>query len=64
MTQQQGNSGKRQTKVRVWDIPVRLFHWVLVSCFVIAWFTLDNRYLEIHIFAGYLMGGLILFRIL
>jgi len=64
MTQQQGNGGKRETKVRVWDIPIRLFHWALVSCFIIAWFTLDNRYLEIHIFAGYLMGGLILFRIL
>lgn len=64
MTQQQGSSDKRETKVRVWDIPIRLFHWILVSCFVIAWFTLDNRYLDIHIFAGYLMGGLILFRIL
>lgn len=64
MTQQQGNDGKRETKVRVWDIPIRLFHWILFSCFVIAWFTLDNRYLEIHVFAGYLMGGLILFRIL
>lgn len=64
MTQQQKNSGKRETKVRVWDIPIRLFHWALVSCFIIAWFTLDNRYLEIHVFAGYLMGGLILFRIL
>ncbi|MCU7805747.1 MAG: cytochrome b/b6 domain-containing protein [Candidatus Thiodiazotropha sp. (ex Lucinoma borealis)] len=64
MTLQQGNGGERETKVRVWDIPIRLFHWTLASCFVIAWLTLDNRYLEIHIFAGYLMGGLILFRIL
>ncbi len=50
--------------VRVWDIPVRLFHWALASCFIIAWLTLDNRYLDIHVFAGYLMGGLILFRLL
>jgi cytochrome b len=63
MSQQQGNK-KHNTKVKVWDIPVRLFHWVLTSCFVIAWLTLDNRYLDIHIFVGYLMGGLILFRIL
>ena len=64
MTHQQENSAQPETKVRVWDIPVRLFHWLLASCFVIAWFTLDNRFLDIHVFVGYLMGGLILFRIL
>ncbi len=64
MTQPQENGGKRETKVRVWDIPVRLSHCTLASCFVIAWLTLDNRYLDIHVFAGYLMGGLILFRLL
>ncbi len=64
MTQRKSNGGVRETKVRVWDIPIRLFHWTLVSCFVIAWFTLDNRYLDVHVFAGYLMGGLILFRLL
>lgn len=64
MAQPQENDGARKTKVRVWDIPVRLFHWTLVCCFVIAWLTLDNRYLDIHVFVGYLMGGLILFRLL
>jgi cytochrome b len=64
MYQLQKNNGNREIKVRVWDIPVRLFHWTLASCFVIAWLTLDNRYLDIHVFAGYLVGGLILFRIL
>lgn len=64
MNLQQENNNKQETKVRVWDIPVRLFHWALASCFIIAWLTLDNRYLDIHIFVGYLMGGLILFRIL
>ncbi len=64
MIQPQENSGQRKTKVRVWDLPVRLFHWTLVGCFLIAWFTLGDRYLDIHVFAGYLMAGLILFRIL
>ncbi len=64
MTQLQVNDSKRKTMVRVWDIPVRLFHWALANCFIIAWLTLDNRYLDIHVFAGYLMGGLILFRLL
>ncbi|MCU7800979.1 MAG: cytochrome b/b6 domain-containing protein [gamma proteobacterium symbiont of Lucinoma myriamae] len=64
MNLQQENNNKQETRVRVWDIPIRLFHWILVSCFIIAWLTLDNRYLDIHIFVGYLMGGLILFRIL
>lgn len=64
MTQSQKAGDGRETKVRVWDIPVRLFHWVFAGCFVIAWLTLDNRYLDIHVFVGYLMGGLILFRLL
>jgi len=64
MTQPHEDDSKRETKVRVWDIPVRLFHWALASCFVTAWLTLDNCYLDIHVFAGYLMGGLILFRLL
>jgi len=62
MAQTQNND--RGTQVRIWNIPVRLFHWTLASCFITAWLTRDNRYLDIHIFAGYLMAGLIIFRIL
>lgn len=51
-------------RVRVWDFPVRIFHWSLAGSFVTAWLTLDNRYQDIHVFAGYLMAGLILFRLL
>ncbi len=64
MNQLQKNNENQEIRVRVWDIPVRLFHWILVSCFVIAWLTLDDRYLDIHVFVGYLMVGLILFRVL
>ena len=64
MNQPQKGRENQEIRVRVWDIPVRLFHWILVSCFLIAWLTLDDRYLDIHVFVGYLMGGLILFRVL
>ena len=51
-------------RIRVWDLPVRIFHWILATCFATAWLTLDSRYLDIHVFAGYLLGGLILFRLI
>ncbi len=50
-------------EVCIWNLPVRLFHWLLVGSFITAWLTRDDRYLDIHVFAGYLMGGLILFRL-
>lgn len=59
-----GSDRNNSGRVRVWDLPVRVFHWGLAGSFVTAWLTLDNRYQDIHVFAGYLMAGLILFRLL
>lgn len=64
MSQSQETDVEPVTKARIWDIPVRAFHWLFAGCFVTAWVTLDDRYLDIHVFAGYLMGGLLLFRLL
>jgi len=51
-------------QVQVWDLPTRLFHWLLAGAFALAWFTRgQDRYLDIHVFAGYLFLGLLLFRI-
>lgn len=51
--------------VRVWDLPTRLFHWLLVVAFAAQWLTQDDaRYLDFHVFAGYTVGGLLLFRVL
>lgn len=48
----------------VWDTPTRLFHWLLVTSFAGAWLTCtSDRWLSIHIFLGYLMLGLIAFRL-
>lgn len=47
---------------RVWDLPVRLFHWSLVASFILAYLSGDEL-LGLHTFAGYTIIGLVLFRL-
>ena len=52
---------------RVWDLGVRLFHWLLVAAVAIALVTGlsgPRNVLNIHIAAGAVIGGLVAFRIL
>ena len=49
--------------VRVWDPLVRVFHWTLVVAFTIAYLTEDDL-LALHVWAGYTVLGLVVFRIL
>ena len=42
--------------VRVWDLRVRVGHWLLVTCIVVAWFTRHGGG-RVHEWAGY--GALI-----
>ncbi len=50
--------------VRAWDLPVRIFHWGLAVSFGAAWLATGDRYLYFHLFAGTLIAGLLLFRLL
>ena len=53
------------TRVLIWDVPTRLFHWMLATSFAVAWVTSgSDRWLSLHSFAGYVMLGLIGFRVL
>lgn len=52
----------QQKRVKVWDPLVRIFHWSLVSAFLIAYLTEDDL-LDVHVYAGYLIGGLLVFRL-
>ncbi|OGB81152.1 MAG: hypothetical protein A2535_10200 [Burkholderiales bacterium RIFOXYD2_FULL_59_8] len=48
----------------IWDLPTRLFHWTLATCFLLVWLTGDaDRWRAIHVFVGYLMLGLVGFRL-
>ncbi|MBC8013164.1 MAG: cytochrome b/b6 domain-containing protein [Methyloceanibacter sp.] len=49
--------------VYVWDPFVRLFHWTLVVAFTVAYLTEDDL-LTVHVWAGYLVGGLIVARVI
>ena len=61
---QDGTLESAASWVVVWDLPVRLFHWLLALSFAVAWLTQrDDRYLDVHVFAGYLMSGLLAFRL-
>lgn len=50
-------------QVKVWDLFVRIFHWSLVAAFAVAYMT-DDEAMALHVWAGYLVGGLVLARIL
>ncbi|GAA4321639.1 cytochrome b/b6 domain-containing protein [Pigmentiphaga soli] len=52
-------------KIRVWDLPTRIFHWLLVICVVGAFVTIKvgGLWVDYHMLFGYAVLGLILFRL-
>jgi len=49
--------------IKVWDLPLRLFHWLLVAGFFIAYLT-EEELLNVHVWAGYTVAGLLVFRLI
>jgi cytochrome b len=58
----QMNPAADSEQVRVWDISVRIFHWLLVSAFAVAYIT-EEDFLDLHTWAGYLIMGLLAYRL-
>lgn len=56
---------KNDRKVRVWDLPVRLFHWALVVLLAVSYFTAraGGEWMKFHFWSGYTIFTLVLFRI-
>jgi len=48
--------------IQVWDPALRLFHWTLAGSFLVAYVTEDD-WQWLHVNAGYLIGILILLRL-
>jgi len=49
-------------RVRLWDLPTRLFHWALVVLIGVAWWSGGEK-MDIHRLAGYAIIGLVAFRL-
>lgn len=49
---------------RVWDLPIRMFHWTLVLLLGASWWTAEQSMLEWHRVSGYCILALVLFRLL
>jgi len=52
-------------KVPVWDVPVRLFHWLLLALVAFSWWSGEqgNDWLEYHAWSGCAILTLVLFRV-
>lgn len=52
-------------RIRVWDLPTRLGHWLLAASFLVAWATGDSETWRLaHVLAGGAFTGSVAFRLL
>jgi len=53
-------------QIRVWDLPTRLFHWLIVIFVVISFTTgmLGGNWMSYHLKSGYIILTLLLFRLI
>lgn len=51
--------------ILVWDLPVRIGHWLMVAGFAVAWLTGESEeWRLVHVLAGGTVVGVALFRLL
>ena len=51
-------------KIKVWDLPLRVFHWALAVSFIGAYALADSERLRnVHVMLGYTVLGLLVFRL-
>lgn len=50
-------------RVKLWDLPVRLCHWLFVLLLPALWWTAETRDIDLHVKLGLGMLGLVAFRL-
>jgi cytochrome b len=48
----------------VWDLPVRLVHWLLAALIAFSWWSVTNHHTDWHIWSGCAILTLLIFRLL
>ncbi len=51
-------------RVRVWDLPLRVFHWLLVACLIGSFVTIKQGKMDLHFWFGYTALSLLIFRLI
>jgi cytochrome b len=49
--------------MRVWDAPIRLFHWVIVLLVAFSYVSAKKGWMDLHFLSGYAILTLLLFRL-
>lgn len=61
---ERSDGGSASPQIRVWDLPVRFFHWLMVFSFAGAYLTAEqDDWHLVHVTLGYTMAGLVGFRL-
>jgi cytochrome b len=50
-------------RVRVWDVPVRVCHWLMVLFVGVSWWTAETSRMDWHQYSGYSLLALVSFRL-
>jgi cytochrome b len=66
MSERPANAAQDTRRVRVWDLPSRLFHWLLVALIGAQWLTAngDVSWMWLHQWGGYAILALVIWRLL
>lgn len=51
------------TRIAVWDVPVRIFHWTIVGLITTSWVAADQGFMRVHLWSGSALLALLLFRL-
>lgn len=47
----------------IWDLPVRLVHWAIAALIAFSWWSAENHHMDWHIWSGFGILTLLLFRL-
>jgi cytochrome b len=63
---EQSKSSSSTNQTLVWDLPIRIFHWLLVMLILSQWLTAEilEDAINWHVIGGYILLGLVFFRLL
>lgn len=54
---------ERTVKIKVWDVPTRLFHWGMLVLLGVLWWSASESEMEMHQYAAYGLMILVAFRL-